>query len=76
MLIDTIFKLGKIQTIDYQLFIYLFSFYLIEERMLFFISWNVCTAAYPPPLGFSCVGFWRRVGGSTVFHEGFFLFFF
>jgi hypothetical protein len=23
-----------------------------------------------------CAGFWRRVGVNTVFHEGFFLFFF
>jgi hypothetical protein len=57
------------------------------EKSLFFslipmpfsqISQNVCTAAYPPPLGFSCVGFWRRVGGSAVFCDVFlfFLFFF
>jgi hypothetical protein len=44
--------------------------------MPFLILQNVCAAAYPPPLGFLCEGFWRRVGGSTVFHEGFFFIFF
>jgi hypothetical protein len=43
--------------------------------LFFLVSPNVCAAAYPPPLGFLRVGFWRRVGGSTVFGAGFFLFF-
>jgi tellurite resistance protein TehA-like permease len=54
------------------------------EKSLFFslipmpfslISQNVCAAAYPPPLGFLCWGFRGAVGGSTVFHDVFFLFF-
>jgi hypothetical protein len=54
------------------------SFRLIEERFffIFLIVENGCTPAYPPPLGFLCVGFWRRVGGGAVFGAGVFLFFY
>jgi hypothetical protein len=40
------------------------------------ISQNVCAAAYPPPVGLLREGFWRWVGGSTVFPAAFFFIFF
>jgi hypothetical protein len=52
----------KILIINYlqNIFLYFTSFRLIEELMLFLVSENGCTYAYPPPLGF-CV--WAFGGG-------------
>jgi hypothetical protein len=48
---------------------------LTEERGFFLVALNDCTAAYPPLWAFVC---WllRRVGGSAVFAEVFFFYFF
>jgi hypothetical protein len=48
------------------------SFRSIKERGLFFDCRERLHCRIPAAVGLLCVGFWRRVGGSAVFHEGFF----
>jgi hypothetical protein len=41
----------------------------VNAKRFFALSHNGGTAAYPPPLGFLCEGFWWWVGGSAVLNK-------
>jgi hypothetical protein len=59
-----------------------YSFFLnssvcsIEARMPFFDFTERLHCRIPAAVGLSCVGFWRRVGGSAMFPAAFFFIFF
>jgi hypothetical protein len=64
--------------IIYNIFIFLFYFLLFNRRtgLLFLMAENVCTAAYPPPLGFRAWAFSGGLAAALCSTTYFFSFFF